>query len=319
MATIRELPSGNHQAIVRLAGQQAQRKTFKTEQEAQAWANQVESQLRSASLPADVSVISIGTTILNALKPSTKEKYQYRLKPLISFFGSRPLDSITQQCLNKYINFRNVAAGTSRAELQYLSRCIKHARKHGMVNHDFDPFKDYKLPSPSAARTRVLTESEYQRVLIDISPKVMPVLALAWHTGMRRSELLSITRDCINWNESTLHLSDTKNGEARDVPLNKQALTILRQAIAELDRLGSSKPIVFDMTAYSVSQAFRRSCDRLGIQGAVFHTLRHTAATRYAKKGLSIPQLQAVTGHKDYRSLQRYTHVQAKDVVSMMD
>ncbi|QBF84645.1 hypothetical protein EXU30_19675 [Shewanella maritima] len=318
MATIKALPSGNYRAQVRLSGHKPTSKTFSTHDEALAWANQLEQQLRSEVKPVDVSVSSIGTILLNELKASTKDKYQYRLKPLVQYFGSRPLDVFTTQDLNQYIKYRAVSNGTVRAELQYLSRCMKYARAQGMISRELDIFKDYKLPKASKPRDRVLTEKEYNRILMDISPKVMPIVVILWETGMRRSEVLSITRDCINWDDKTLHLADTKNGEARDVPLSTKAVQVLNGVIQELNRLGYTRQHLFDLTAYSVSQAFRRSCDRLGIKGAVLHSLRHTACTRYAKKGLSIPQLQAVSGHKDYRSLQRYTHVQAKDVARIL-
>lgn len=39
------------------------------------------------------------------------------------------------------------------------------------------------------------------------------------------------------------------------------------------------------------------------------HDLRHEAASRLFELGLGIMEVAAITGHKDLRSLKRYTHI----------
>ncbi|WP_076540920.1 site-specific integrase [Shewanella sp. UCD-KL21] len=315
MASIKQRPNGRFQAQVRLSGHKPTSKVFNTEHEAITWAESLESQLTKLTAP-DATVKSIGTILLDNLKPETKDKYQYRLNPLISFFGNRPIDTLTSLDFNAYIKHRGVSGGTVRGELQYLSRIIKYARQHGIVLNTCDPFKDYTLPAASKPRTRVLNESEYNRILIDISPNLMPMVALAWHTSMRRSEVLALTVDCIDFDKRTLHLAHTKNGESRDVPLNRKAIQVLQSVVTNHDHRCK---YLFDIKPQSLSRGFKRSCDRLGIDNVCFHSLRHSAATRYANAGLTPLQLKAVTGHKDMRSLARYTHIKASDVVHMLD
>jgi integrase len=42
-----------------------------------------------------------------------------------------------------------------------------------------------------------------------------------------------------------------------------------------------------------------------------FHDLRHEAVSRFFEKGLNMPEVAAISGHRDPRMLMRYTHPKA--------
>ena len=46
-----------------------------------------------------------------------------------------------------------------------------------------------------------------------------------------------------------------------------------------------------------------------------FHQLRHEAISRFFEKGLSIPEVALISGHKDVRMLFRYMYLKAEDIV----
>ncbi|MDC5853476.1 tyrosine-type recombinase/integrase [Vibrio europaeus] len=317
MPTIRQLPSGKYQAQVRLAGHKAQSKTFSSREQANSWAELLESQLSTNILSkSDCNVLAIGEQHLASLKPSTANIYKHRLNALSNFFTDLPIDCIEQMHLHKYKQQRlsTVSSSTCRSELQLLSRVLKYARVHQGIDNKHEPFKDFTYPETGEAKSRVLTDAEYRRILIDISPNIAPIVSLAWETAMRRSEILSITKGCIDYDRNLLHLSDTKNGESRDVPLSRRAMQVLKQQERLVD------DVLFQVKKASVTKAFKRSCDRLAIEGACFHTLRHTAITRIAKKsGVNTHQLMAFSGHKDTRMLTRYTHIKAQDILHLLD
>ena len=107
-----------------------------------------------------------------------------------------------------------------------------------------------------------------------------------------------------------MHLPDTKNGDSRDVPLSPQALELLR----ELTRNGRDDQVVFPLHYEALKSAWRRACERSGINNLRFHDLRHEATSRFFEKGLNVMEVAAITGHKDLRVLQRYTHLRAEDL-----
>ena len=50
-----------------------------------------------------------------------------------------------------------------------------------------------------------------------------------------------------------------------------------------------------------------------------FHDLRHEATTRLFEKGLNVMEVAAITGHKDLRMLQRYTHLKPETIASKLN
>jgi len=63
-------------------------------------------------------------------------------------------------------------------------------------------------------------------------------------------------------------------------------------------------------------------CQRLkrsqGIYDLRFHDLRHEAISRLFERGLSLPEVALISGHKDPRMLLRYTHLKAEDVAAKL-
>jgi integrase len=99
-----------------------------------------------------------------------------------------------------------------------------------------------------------------------------------------------------------------KNGEARTVPLSSRAVATLEALPRNLDGR------VFGATYEGIHQAFVRACRRADIEGLRFHDLRHEAISRLAEHGLSIQELQAISGHKTMQMLVRYTHLRAENL-----
>ena len=46
---------------------------------------------------------------------------------------------------------------------------------------------------------------------------------------------------------------------------------------------------------------------------------RHEAISRFFEKGLTVPEVALISGHRDYRMLFRYTHLRAEDIVGKLE
>ena len=53
----------------------------------------------------------------------------------------------------------------------------------------------------------------------------------------------------------------------------------------------------------------RRAVALLGIENLHFHDLRHEGVSRLFEMGLSLPRVAAVSGHRSWTTLKRYTHL----------
>ena len=72
--------------------------------------------------------------------------------------------------------------------------------------------------------------------------------------------------------------------------------------------------MVFPLHYEALKSAWRRACSRAGIIDLRFHDLRYEATSRLFEKGLNVMKVVAITGHKDFRMLQRYMHFRAEDL-----
>ena len=127
---------------------------------------------------------------------------------------------------------------------------------------------------------------------------------------MRRGEILSLTWENVHLDKRFVHLPDTKNGDSRDVPLSPMALELL----SALPRNIRGDQFVFPLHFEALKSLWRRACSRADISDLRFHDLRHEATSRLFEKGLNVMEVAAITGHKDLRMLQRYTHLRAEEL-----
>jgi integrase len=134
---------------------------------------------------------------------------------------------------------------------------------------------------------------------------------LAVETGMRRSELLGMRWADIDFEARTVSLRNTKNGHPRAVPLSPRAVAIIRTT----PRVGDT---VFPISANALRLAWERLRRRAGVSGLRFHDLRHEAVSRFFEKGLNMPEVAAISGHRDPRMLMRYTHPKAEAIAAKL-
>lgn len=140
-----------------------------------------------------------------------------------------------------------------------------------------------------------------------VSPWMKPLVELALETAMRRGELLAL-RWQIDLDRRVAHLSVTKNGEARSVPLSSAAMGIL-QGLTK-SPCGS----VFPSKPQTVAAAFMKAAKRAALIALRFHDLRHVATTSLAKRLPNVIELAAVIGHKSLHMLKRYYQPDAADL-----
>jgi len=111
-------------------------------------------------------------------------------------------------------------------------------------------------------------------------------IELAVETAMRREELCGLMWEDVDLNRRVAHLRMTKNGEARDVPLSGRAIQILSSRTRPLRPL-----TVLRIKSPALSQAFRRVCQRLGLENLRWHDLRHEVPAGWPRswKAMSWP------------------------------
>ncbi len=144
------------------------------------------------------------------------------------------------------------------------------------------------------------------------------MLELLYATGLRVSELVTLTITQVNRRQGVLRVSGKGNKE-RLVPIGDQALewlaTYLRDGrglilgARQSDALFPSRA-GRAMTRQGFWQLIKRHAVKAGIRKALSpHTLRHAFATHLLNHGADLRVVQMLLGHSDISTTQIYTHV----------
>lgn len=148
------------------------------------------------------------------------------------------LKDLTRRHFETWVNHRltEVQSSTVNRELNLVSNCMTMARVWQWMAHN--PLKDLRRPKNPAPRNRRISEDEIQIIchaagfkeglpLIQKSHFVAVAFLFAIETAMRAGEVCSLTKDFVNFETRVAHLDQTKNGDERNVPLNKRAIELL--------------------------------------------------------------------------------------------
>ncbi len=325
MASIRKRGPYQWEVRIRKKGYPVQSNTFETKVDAEAWAATIESEMvrgvfRSTAeaerttfeellvrYEKEVTLFKKGSmqevSKLNVIKRFKISKFA------VAKIGGKELAEFRDARLEK------VSAKTVRNELVLIGHVFKVAMQDwGMVLPHGNPIDAVRKPKIGNNKRDRRLEGNEQELLLEgcraYGGEIESIVLLALETGMRRGEIASLTWP--NINKDFIHLPDTKNNEARDVPLSTLARKVLNGLPRRLDGQ------VFTMRPDSITKAFDRICKRLGIEGLRFHDLRHEATSRFFELGLNPMQVSAITGHKTIQMLSRYTHLKASDLAKML-
>jgi integrase len=172
------------------------------------------------------------------------------------------------------------------------------------------------VPNGIRHRERRLQHGEFEKLeraaIVCRNIYLWPAIQFAIHTAMRRSEILSLGWEDIDFMERFAKLRDTKNGSSRIIPLSFPAIEILKS-------LPHSGQRVFVTTDYAIRHSWDRLVKRAKLEDLKFHDLRHEAISRFFEMGLNIAEVSLVSGHSDLRMLLRYTHPKIRLTLDKID
>lgn len=313
MAYFRKLPSGNYSAQIDKAGVRTSQ-SFPTKAAAKAWATMVEAEILARKRGQIVrrSLRQALERYRDEVSP-TKRGHAFevsRINAMLTYgieFCDKWLEDVTSDDFGAWRDHRlkGVKPSSVNRDLNLLCAVMTKCVEWGWLHKS--PLTKFKRPRNPPARDRLITWREIRAVLRALDWKPQPpetlqqevgfAFLMSLHTAMRAGEVLSY-----ELRGTVAHLAQTKNGDARDVPLGARAL--------KLHRLCPT----YTISSGSLDALFRKARKRAGLEGFTFHDARGTALTRLSKK-LDVAELCRVSGHRDPKILIRvYYRESAADI-----
>jgi integrase len=168
-----------------------------------------------------------------------------------------------------------------------------------------DTFPKIRLLPGEVERDRWLTREEAERLIRVCPPHLAALVRFALATGCRAGEITGLEWSRVDLNRKTAWLNHTKNGTPRGVPLNEDAVEVLREQIGKDLRLCftyQGKQIKWELT----NSAWHTALAAAGIKDFRFHDLRHTWASWHRQAGTSCDELKDLGGWKSRVMVDRY-------------
>jgi len=236
------------------------------------------------------------------LRPTSHHRTEKILETLKAALPTKAKD-ITKNTVTQFVSKRSekIGAGSLSKEVTTLKHALRLAMEWGLLNSN--AATGATLPKIPQGKTRYLSPAELKAALKAAPEWMRAPIALAAVTGMRRGELLGLQWADVDLENRRLYLRETKNGDLRVVVLNDLAMQIL-------ESLPQNGVLVFPgIDPQRLGVETIRLFRRLGIHGASFHSLRHTAASWLVMSGVDLYTVGEMLGHRTPRMTQRYAHL----------
>jgi len=152
-------------------------------------------------------------------------------------------------------------------------------------------------------------QTRHERVLPPLThfrDHLTSAVLLSMNTGLRRGEVLKLRWVSVDFIRRLLTVEgrNAKSRQTRHVPLNEEALSVLRRW-REQSATGMR---VFDVVT-GFQAAWEKILQRAGISNFRWHDLRHHFASRLVQHGVSLNTVRDLLGHSTVGMSLRYAHL----------
>lgn len=207
---------------------------------------------------------------------------------------------------------KNLQPATVWGILELLKRLVNF----GVGRNISSPFNfKIQMPKVNNEKTEMLTDEQIERLLsaIDEDPnrQCANLMRIALLTGFRRTELMKLRWDDIDFEKEFILIRDPKSGQTETHPLNAE----VRMVLENHPKPFPENPYIFP----NKEGGHRKECkhvttrirERAGLPKDFrpLHGLRHSFASGLANDGQDLYSIQKLLRHKDARTTQRYAHL----------
>ncbi|MBA1182495.1 site-specific tyrosine recombinase XerD [Pseudomonas psychrotolerans] len=261
------------------------------------------------------------------LSPHTRSAYRTDLLAFARWLEGRglTLESVGRDAVLDHLGWRLSEGYQARSTARFLSGLrsfYKYAVREGRLAED--PTLLVSMPQLGAPLPKSLSEADVEALLAapdtedTLGLRDRTMLEVLYATGLRVTELISLTLDEINLREGSLRVFG-KGSKERLIPLGEEAIAWLESYLKTARPLllgGQPGDILFPsqrgtpMTRQTFWHRIKLHAQVAGIRTSLSpHTLRHAFATHLLNHGADLRTVQMLLGHTSLSTTQIYTHV----------
>lgn len=324
--------NGSYRAMVRLAGHEPRTKTFPTRKEAVAWVRQTETSLEAAN-PTNpkIKIVDLIDRYVKEIAPQRQmadSHLKHDIPSIRTQFKDMRMQDLIGNGLTEWVLQSRGRLGPKTcqwhvARLYGLLRQVEFHWGVGVPWKDMDTCKQKLiemgyLRKPDE-RDRRISDAEFRAILDFLSPRstipLEDVLSFCLATAMRIGEVCRLRWQDLDREARTIIVRDRKHptrkfGNHHVVPLLAGSFEIV-----ERQRQKDGDPRIFRCTPMYVSRVFKDASRVAGLEDIRLHDLRHEGISRMFELGFQIQEVALVSGHTNWRTLARYTHLRPTALV----
>lgn len=146
---------------------------------------------------------------------------------------------------------------------------------------------------------------------IEFADHLKPLVLLSLNTGMRQGEVFNLTWADIDLKNKvvTVEGEGAKSGQTRHIPLNREALEIMKRWKQQAGNNSFVFPGKTGGRLDNVKKSWAGLLDLARVTSFRWHDLRHTFASKLVMAGVPLNTVRELMGHADLKMTLRYAHL----------
>ena len=227
-------------------------------------------------------------------------------KHIMPKLENKNINAITSEEVQKIINGLNDLKRQQTRMYDLLNMFFKYCVQTKKLKYNYCEAVQFKRTNFTNKGKALTLEQQNSLIeyLKNTNSKIKNLIILYILTGMRRTELLNIKLEDIDFNKNEIHICGTKsNNSNRYLQTKPEVLELFPK---------KEKPFA-EYKPEEINRKFKEICDTLNFQNISIHSLRHTFATRCIEAGVNMTVLQKWLGHSTINlTIDTYSHIQTE-------
>jgi len=165
--------------------------------------------------------------------PLTATNRRNYCKRLLDYFGDIPAGSVKRGDVFRYKEARQKEGFSNRTINEEL-KTLRQAFNYGIKSEQLDanPAKSFGRLNEKSRKIKVLSEDELKTLFDwckENDPLLYDIAIIAFHTGLRRGDILSLDTGDIDFKNRTIQVIMSKTNEMITKPVNKAVYKVLKR------------------------------------------------------------------------------------------